>query len=177
MQNQRLKLLAITSLVSTLSASCFAQVAKQPTEKIYPVTIAGKKFFVTFCPKPSALVKNPNKLTWSAYGKRWRSYNKSFVTKVKAFIGAQWTGANVGQVTCLYAGQDPLAFPILLRFHTLSTTPQGNGWSKNLGGFYNCKSKQRSLCPIYMIPKPKPVDILKEAEQLQKHRANPGKQP
>lgn len=122
-----------------------------------------------FCPPISALKKDPLQLTWSAKG-GWKSYSTSFVTKVTQFWGAQWNGTNVGQITCIYHGMPKTSFPVLLVFHTLAHEPKtGNkesNWSKNLGGYRNCASKNPKKCPFKVQLKSKEKNIYQEAEDL-----------
>lgn len=123
-----------------------------------------KNFF--FCPAISGIKKNPSKMTWSADHGNYKSYDMSFATGLEKFIGAQWVGANVGQITCVYAPKPKTSFRVMLIFHTLAHQPSGGSWSKNLGGYLNCSAFKRKNCPFKMVLKPKPVNIYKEAEKL-----------
>lgn len=122
-----------------------------------------------FCPQIKHINKDPVTLTWNAAG-GWKSFDQSFAVKLKTFLGAQWSGARVGQIICLYQGANPSTFPVQLVFHTLTYSPQGGEWSKNLGGYKNCKSPTRGVtqtdCPFKMRLKPKRSNIIKEAESL-----------
>ena len=57
-----------------------------------------------FCPQVIHLQKNASKGNWGAQTKAgtWKSYGMSFATKITEYVGAQWTGEEVGQVTCIY---------------------------------------------------------------------------
>jgi len=126
-----------------------------------------------FCPMPQELEKEPVKKTWSAQRLQWRSYEISFVDKVTKFLGAQWVGANVGQLTCVYSGDDPKEFPILLIFSTLVYSPETDKWSKDLGGFRNCKTDDPQHCPFKPRMQNRPEDINLQLEQLKNLPATP----
>lgn len=124
-----------------------------------------------FCPSIKSIKKDPKKLTWSAPG-GWQSYEISFVNKLTKFYGAQWTGTKVGQITCLYQGDTPSSFPVLLVFDTLTYQPSGGKWSKDLGGYQNCVARKRANCPFKIRVKPPEKDIYQEAEQLKSNNNN-----
>lgn len=128
-----------------------------------------KRFRDISCPPVSALKKDPKKLNWSAEG-GWKSYELSFVNHIAGFMGAQWHGVKIGQITCVYQGQALHAFPILLVFNTIAVEPDGGEWSKNLGGYKNCVSSSQSECNFLVPLKPKQGNIYQELEQFkQKH--------
>ena len=119
---------------------------------------------VRLCPPISALKKTA-KLNWVAKG-GWKSYDLSFVHKVGEFLGAQWNGSTVGQITCVYSGVQAKSFPILLVYNTLAVEPRGGKWSKNLGGYRNCKARKQKQCAFTVLLKPKSENIYNEALQL-----------
>lgn len=118
------------------------------------------------CPPPSAIKKNLEKLTWSADRNNFRSYDISFAKQVEKFGGAQWNGAEVGQITCVYKMQPKPSFPLLLIYHTLTISPEGGNWTKNLGGYKNCDSTDIKKCAFKVRLKKKTENIYKEAESL-----------
>ena len=126
-----------------------------------------------FCPTIKDLKKStdPNKLTWSAPN-GWKSFEASFVNKIGTFLGAQWVGANVGQMTCIYHGVVKTSFPVLLIYKTLTLAPKGDKWSKDLGGYQNCKSSQQKDCPFQIRLRPKQNDIYEEVEKLKFKNGN-----
>lgn len=119
-----------------------------------------------YCPPPSAIKKDPVKLNWTADRGTFRSYDLSFAKKIHQFVGAQWNGAAVGQITCIYKTLPKTSFPLLLIFHTLTLNPTGGAWSKNLGGYKNCNALDIKKCPFKIRLKPKSENIYKEAESL-----------
>lgn len=122
---------------------------------------------IVYCPPVSALTKDPIKQTWSAKG-GFKSYDLSFVTKITDFLGAQWRGATVGQVTCVYKGSPKNSFNVLLYFGTLSQEPLTVNWGKNLGGYRNCIARKRKIqeCPFEVLLKPKNQNIYDEIEKF-----------
>lgn len=118
-----------------------------------------------FCPPFGALSLDPVKLTWSTQD-GFKSYDMSFVTKITTFLGAQWNGANVGQITCIYSGEPKKTFPILLVYGTLALEPTEGKWSQNLGGIRNCKSRKQSDCPFTIRYQGKQPDLIQQLEQL-----------
>ncbi|ATN75315.1 T4SS-associated protein EirA [Coxiella burnetii] len=97
------------------------------------------------CPEISKLQKDPNKMTWSAKN-GWKSYSSSFASHLNKFLGAQWQGVNVGNITCLYQSDEKMTFPVSLEYNLLVYMPAGGKWSKNLGGYMNCVSHDQKQC-------------------------------
>jgi len=126
-------------------------------------TTAKNRFF---CPPISKIIKNPSKQTWTTKNGNYKSYDMSFALSLRHFVGAQWVGANVGQITCVYKTNPKTAFPVMLIFHTLTYQPSGGSWSKNLGGYLNCSASMQEDCPYKMVLKPKHKNLYKEAEKL-----------
>lgn len=133
---------------------------------------ASSDFITVYCPEPSALVKNDKAMTFAAKG-GWKSYERSFVTEVDTFKGAQWQGINVGQVMCVYTGKPAGTFPIYLYFDHLSVTPSKGNWVTQKGHYSNCGSTSRSECPITVQRTPKQQNIYEEATDLKDNSAPP----
>ena len=153
--------LFLTLLLSVILLAPSATMAATPVTKTF------------YCPQVGELKKDPNKMTWSADNKHFRSYDTSFSNKVDQFIGAQWVGTNVGQITCIYRAFAKSAFPVLLVFHTLTLEPNGNAWTKNLGGYKNCDTSDRKQCPFTIKLQQKSGDIYEEAERLKSNAPEP----
>lgn len=182
MSKQKLFFLLLSLLL--LATPCYLLAADTTTAPSHPhsTTMANTKIMA--CPTPNALKKNPdpNKLNWTADHGQFKSYAKSFVTTIKHFLGAQWQGANVGQITCLYAGESSDHFPIQLVYHTLALEPcqtstsnktdnaddagdTGNNhpaWTKNQGGYCNCKSDHVTSCQFLVQLEPKQKDLINQ---------------
>ncbi len=76
------------------------------------------------CPEINKLQKDPNKMIWSAkHG--WKSYLPSFASYLNKFLGAQWQGVNVGNITCLYQSDEKMTFPVSLEYNLLVYMPVG----------------------------------------------------
>lgn len=132
----------------------------------------------SFCPDFTALHKNPTKGNWTAETKdgKWKSFDMSFATNITKFIGAQWAGENVGQVTCIYDSEQQFTMqgqptvqatlPVLLVFHTLTLQPTTGKWKHIKRGVYNCNSFSQKDCPFKINMKPSVGNILQEAESL-----------
>lgn len=133
---------------------------------------ANKQTVTVYCPEPSALVKNKKSLTFKAKD-GWKSYEKSFITKVTEFTGAQWQGINVGQVMCIYHGQPMGSFPLEVYFSHLSITPSKGQWQTKKGHYSNCVSSNPKDCPIVVRLPPKKQNIYEEASDLKANAATP----
>lgn len=162
------KILLITALSWCIAASAIAAPNSPSTG-----TDRSKPKSVLYCPAIKNITKNPHTLTWSADQGNYKSYDMSFATSLFKFTGAQWVGATVGQMTCVYSTRPKTSFPVLLIFHTLTHQPEGDAWSKNLGGYLNCNSLKRKSCPFRMLLKRKSGDIYKEAEKLKRNNSAP----
>lgn len=132
----------------------------------------------SFCPHKSEIQKNPIKGNWTAQttSGSWKSYDMSFATNLTRFVGAQWTGANIGQLTCIYHSEQRFTMqgqptvqhtlPVLLVFHTLTFQPTKGQWKHVARGVYNCYSTKQSDCPFKINIKPSVGNIYQEAESL-----------
>ncbi len=127
---------------------------------------------ILYCPKSTYLTKDPVKLTWSANQNTFRSYDFSFAKTIDHFVGAQWVGTQVGQITCIYKAFPKTSFPILLIYHALALNPKGGAWTKDLGGYKNCNTLDRKACAFIVQLKPKSINIYEEAKNLKS--ATPG---
>jgi len=162
----------LTLLLLFASSISFANHMSTSTQ----TTPSDSPLITVTCPAIKALKKDETKMTWSAGGK-WKSYGTSFVNKIASFSGAQWNGVNLGQVICVYRGNEQTDFPVLLVYGTLANEPHDGAWSKNLGGYRNCTSKKQNRCAFTVNKKPQPGNIYKEAEQLKYNTntiSNPG---
>lgn len=138
-----------------------------------------------YCPQPNEIHKNPVNNNWTAQTKAgfWKSYHFSFATTITRFVGAQWNGANVGQLTCIYHSKQRFTMngqetsqrtlPILLVFHTLARQPSGAKWKHVATGIVNCYGQKIKDCPFVVNMKPSVGNIYQEAEAL---KSNPPKQ-
>lgn len=113
------------------------------------------------CPPISIIKKNPVTLAWSTIDNRFASKTTSFADSLTRFIGAQWTGVNVGQLTCLYRTSPAHTFPVILNFNTLVTTPTGPHWRAAEAGYINCISPNNdpSDCPFSTQRAPAKQDL------------------
>ncbi|OGT42126.1 MAG: hypothetical protein A3F13_04115 [Gammaproteobacteria bacterium RIFCSPHIGHO2_12_FULL_40_19] len=145
-----------------------------------------------FCPHKNDIQKNPVKGNWIAHTKAgdWKSYDMSFATNLTQFVGAQWSGANVGQLTCVYHSEQQFkmqgkpavqpTLPVLLIFHTLTFQPAKGKWKHAARGIYNCYSTKQSDCPFKMNIKSSVGNVYQEAAALKydnTDKADPLQQP
>lgn len=138
-----------------------------PTPSVLP-----ENTYIIYCPMPDQLHKKPNSLIWQGPN-NWKSYDTSFVEKIKKFTVAQWQGINVGQVTCVYEGLPKETFPVLLYSNLLSLTPTGGNWVAQKGQYSNCVSNDVKDCPIIIRKKSPPPNIYQELEELKNKAPNP----
>lgn len=110
--------------------------------------------YFTQCPQPSTLFKAKGTLFWGARG-GWQSYRDSFATHLTTFIGAQWAGVVYGHIMCLYTDAQGSTFPVPIRYNKIVRQPSKGHWTKDKGGYINCRSHRVSDCPFTAI-KPKP---------------------
>ena len=180
----------IASILTGLSISIFADPVSSSgvVPSSVPVSSSGSQTSnalpTAFCPDISDIKSNPAKGNWVAKTKAgfWKSYHQSFATDLTQFVGAQWVGEKVGQVTCIYnseqrftmQGQQQIqqTLPVLLVFNTLSIHPSGGKWTHPKKGLHNCNSTQQSDCPFQVNVKPSEGNILQEAEALKDAPSN-----
>jgi hypothetical protein len=130
------------------------------------------------CPEPNQLVKSAEN-HWGTTDGNFRNFDTSFAKKLDRFIGAQWQGANLGYVTCVYQPNDASLFYVTVLFNKLTYQPdtQNTSWTKSKKGpWYNCMTKDPKDCTFKIRPKPKKANLYNEAESL-KQEANPYDNP
>jgi len=101
-----------------------------------------------YCPKANTLTKTV--LHWKS-GNIWISRQRSFANKIDKFIGAQWIGVNIGQIVCLYKGDNSFTFPVILQtIHpVLIRKPHSRHWFKTKRGYKECFSSNVKDCKFY----------------------------
>lgn len=139
---------------------------------------------VAVCPQISEITKDPKVGNWVATTNAgyWKSYHMSFATELTQFVGAQWVGAKVGQLTCVYHSQQTFTFegqesvqktlPVLLAYHTLADKPTGKNWHHAGHGVYNCLSINQANCPFVVNQQQQTGDIFQEAASLKFNNQN-----
>lgn len=108
------------------------------------------------CPAPSELVLNKKDSTWSAHS-GWEPQSPSFVTKVTTFLGAQWSGVQIGKISCIYSGLPKGTFPIAISYSKLTYDPTTSmpkkysvGWNSRKKNVLFCYAHDRKTCPILL---------------------------
>lgn len=160
----------LVGLVS-LVGSAFA--APQPSQ-----TNTTAKATTRYCPEIKDIYKSKESHWGTATG-NFRSFDTSFAKKLNKFIGAQWQGANLGYVTCVYQPNDPNLFYVTLLYNKLTYEPttQNTHWARpKSGSWLDCHSENQQDCPFVIRPDPKKQNVYQEAEQL-KQEANPYDDP
>lgn len=134
----------------------------------------------SICPDIGETKKNtdPQKQNWTAQTKegKWKSYDTSFATQLTQFLGAQWSGANLGQLTCVYKSEQQFelqgqsitqqTIPVLLIYHSLTFKPTGGAWKRTGLGLYNCYSRQQKDCQFIINVEPPVGNVLQQAESF-----------
>lgn len=118
------------------------------------------------CPSVDELVKDD--LWWSARNGAWKCYTQSFTTRIKSFIGAQWTGIKVGKVICLYIGDEAVAFPVALeQVHSQPILePLSSSWSAPISNYKLCKSSNVADCGFQTQPAPDSSNIYDQIKYI-----------
>lgn len=144
-------------------------VATQATPSLAPP----KAINLFFCPSVMSLKKDPVAMTWATPDHQWKSYGTSFETRLTQFWGAQWSGAVVGQMTCIYHAEDKTTFPVMLIYHALTLEPHTGKWGSNLGGYKNCVARDPNDCPFQVRLRPTEQNIFEQVDDL-KNTSNSG---
>lgn len=130
------------------------------------------------CPAIEALQKNPVRGTWFASTKAgfWKSYEMSFATRILKFVGAQWQGENVGQLTCIYTSEQisdllgvkstQATLPIQLVYHSSAYVPSGGKWTHPRRGVRDCISHNQNKCFFRPILQQNTGNIFQEAQSF-----------
>ena len=175
-----MKKIIVAVLMSGIATGVFAQVTSQPSA----ANAQTAALPMATCPHITEIKKNPTRGNWTATTKYgfWKSYHRTFSNTLSQFLGAQWVGANVGQVTCLYKADQQFmmngqlvvqqSFPVLLVYHALAHQPTGITWKHVSHGVYNCVSQNQDDCAFAINLEAKQGNIFEEAESLKQKQAN-----
>jgi hypothetical protein len=140
---------------------------------------AGNQHSLTrYCPAIKNIYKSASN-HWGTKDGTFRNFQTSLANKLDKFIGAQWQGANLGYVTCVYTPDNPNLFYVTLLYNELTLQPSTTNTSWTLdkkGGWFNCNAEKASDCPFTIRPEQKKGNIYQEAEHL-KEEANPYDNP
>lgn len=117
------------------------------------------------CPAPESLIKDSQTLFWSAEEEHWQTHTMSFADEITIFLGAQWNGASLGTVYCLYQGK-PTTFIVQMEFDTLVYPPSGDKWSNDSEQVKNCVSSDPAECPFQPKIKKQNKSLYEELDDL-----------
>jgi len=154
--NQSIKifLMVISLLIWTVEDACSATITPiLKSARSQSTTAIPNGFEIQYCPEKEKLVKTG--MIWTAEDK-WRNHDESFAEKISTFLGAQWTGINLGTVICIYGDQAVVDFPVALEpiYVMLALEPQNGNWSVNIKGYRFCHSTNTQDCG-FMVQQPK----------------------
>lgn len=107
---------------------------------------------IHYCPDVSFLSRQ-NTMWHGPTG--WKGNQISFTSTLTRFVGAQWTGTNVGRLVCLYTGDNINDFPVQIALSALVITPDLPVWmhSNKEKSTINCVSTNNQVCdcPIQLF--------------------------
>lgn len=151
--NQIIKTLLMMIYLITWTVSNAATTTTSTVDNSKSTTTAPNGFEIQYCPEKEKLVKTD--MIWTAEDK-WKSHDESFAEKISTFLGAQWTGINLGTIICIYGDKDVVDFPIALEsiYVMLVLEPQNDNWSANIKGYRFCHSTNTQDCG-FMVQQPK----------------------
>ncbi len=138
------------------------------------IKLSARTNLTRYCPPVNKLYKNTQN-QWGSQDGNFRDFEISLANQLDQFVGAQWQGANLGYVTCVYRPHDPNVFFVTLLFNQLTYEPNTDktAWTKDQkGSWFNCHSTHPSDCPFLIRPQPKQGNIYDEAARL-KEESNP----
>lgn len=141
----------VTWTVGNAGLAAKSSISKPNNSK--STTVIPNGFEVQYCPEKEKLVKT--NMIWTAEDK-WKSHDESFAEKISEFLGAQWTGINLGTILCIYGDQAVVDFPVALEpiYVMLALEPQNDNWSVNIKGYRFCHSTNTQDCG-FMVQQPK----------------------
>ncbi|MDP1574538.1 MAG: T4SS-associated protein EirA [Coxiellaceae bacterium] len=168
-------------IVSIVMMGVVTGIFAQPTS---PSNNQTNSVLIATCPHISEIKKNLTKGNWTATTKYgfWESYHRACSNDLTKFVGAQWVGANLGQVTCIYKADVQFdmgnqlitqpSFPVLLVYHALAHQPKGIHWKHMQHGVYNCDSQNQDDCAFAVNLEKQSGNIFEEAESLKSSCSN-----
>ena len=105
------------------------------------------------------LIKDKSTNLWASPDAAFKSFNSSFVDSLDSFVGAQWGGAGLGQIFCVYVNsRDKLSLPAVLAYNVVAVEPTQSddlSWEAKQGQTMNCHSTDTSKCAFQVRTKPK----------------------
>lgn len=135
-------------------------------------------YYRLICPKMEELTLNADR-QWEK-PPYWKSYQTSLSPEVGRFVGAQWTGAAIGNLFCLYNTDSDTSFPNQVTFSWLVEMPRDKIWveskseEKKETTTINCVSRKIEDCVFAVKIKTKdPRSLIDQAAELYR---KPGKQ-
>lgn len=171
-------------LLATISLSTQAFWSSKPAEESSGLIIPAKPtegkiitkqpppttttLMVIYCPEHFELQKHG--LFWEGPS-GWRSYAQSFVNEIDSFLGARWSGVNVGKMACVYKGKKAYTFPVVLQNDKLVPTPKNGKWGKLSDGKVECHSNEILDCPFEFTKQE--TDIKRVYEELEFFEGRP----
>ena len=124
------------------------------------------------CPEPADLVLNKAKRTWSAHN-GWEPQSPSFINQPTQFLGAQWSGVQIGKLSCIYSGLPKGTFPVAITYSKLTYDPIVNlpqnargSWGKNKKGTLFCYAHDPKQCPTLMALRKRQNNLMDDAASL-----------
>lgn len=129
------------------------------------------------CPEVEKVMHDPKTNLWGVGD--WVSDEASFENKVVSFQGAQWVGANLGTVICVYKSDSPTSFPITIQNTTLAPAPTSSNWGKYENGRKNCppypseEAVDVNDCPFYFPKKQTTPENIYQQLDFFKNKKNP----
>lgn len=132
---------------------------------------------MVYCPAVEQVMHDPKTNLWGIGD--WVSGEPSFEKSLVSFQGAQWVGANLGTVICVYKSDNVTSFPVTLQNTTLSPMPDGPNWGKYENGRKNCPPYTSEDpvdihdCPFYFPKKENKQEDIYQQLDFFKNKKNP----
>ena len=117
------------------------------------------------CPAMDQLKLNTQSKIWTSPG-GWKAYEKSFGTKIKRFVGAQWIGVKLGQIICIYQPVGSFTFPVFVYYNKQVIQPSTNAWVKVEKNRFNCALNDLKMCIFSPLQSQKQIDPDDIASQI-----------
>tara|TARA_X000000950_G_C13619770_1_gene538897 strand:- start:17 stop:502 length:486 start_codon:yes stop_codon:yes gene_type:complete len=117
-----------------------------------------------YCPLTKDLVKDSVSGKWSAPG-GWYSQAYSFAKKVDNYLGAAYTGKDIGRIDCYYSSIETGDVRIVLKNTVLVTLPAVDSWqpSPKAKDVKVCQANAANGCPFVLYQETGQIKDLQKA--------------
>lgn len=150
--------------ISILMPWVFADAPAAKQEPVQQKTGPVDQNAYVYCPTIESLVRDNVNGKWSAPG-GWFSQHYSFAKKIDNFLGAAYSGGEIGHVDCYFTSNETGDVRIVLKNTKLVQIPKTDSWaaSEKDASVKLCKKDSSDGCPFFIYNESQHIGSLEDA--------------